>query len=74
MSPLKNNEVRQLVVAGLIALAIGGNGFFIKRLVDKIDRVDDIERRVITLQADISIIKGSLGLARNLFTDQEEGS
>lgn len=73
MSPLKNNEVRQLVVASLIALAIGGNGFFIKRLVDKIDRVDQIERRVITMQADISIIRASLGLAKN-YSELEEGS
>lgn len=63
MSPLKNSEVRKLVVNTLIGLAIGGNGYFIKRLVDKIDRLDHIERKQIEMGSDIRVIKWQLGIA-----------
>lgn len=58
-----DREIRQIVMGALITLAIGGNGFFIARLVNKIDRVDDIERRLISLQSDIMVIKTRLGFA-----------
>jgi hypothetical protein len=73
---VSDRETRQLVVGALITLAIGGNGFFISRLVNKIDRVDDIERRLISLQSDVNIIKSRLGFAeyKDAFGPKEEGS
>ena len=62
---MADQEIRKIVVGFLITFAIGGNGFFIKRLVDKIDRIDDIERRIVLMQGDIALIKMRLGFASN---------
>ena len=71
MSPVRNNEVRKLFVGILLTLAVGGNGYFVKRLVDGIDEdrkmaqedrraANDDRERIVKIEADLSWIKQRL--------------
>lgn len=60
-SDLTPKNVIWIAIGGLMTMLLGVNGFFIKNLVEKIDRVDSIETRlgVIETKLDFFIKRGN---------------
>ncbi len=71
---MTQKEINHLIISAIITFAVGVNGYFIKRLVDKVDRIDEIEKGIALLQADVRLIKVQLGFADFELSKQGEGS